>query len=607
MGSIHAVDMSIVVLYLLGVVAIGYVIRNRATRQSDSFFLADRQIPWWMLGLSGCSSYIDIGGTMAIIGLVASVGTRSIWITHIAWGFFTMSFFMAYQAKWVRRSGVMTFAEWNQTRFGNDRPAEVARVATALFLLILMTCNLTLLAVGTGKFAEGYLPLPRWASTLGIFSLVGLYVTMGGFLGVILTDILQTLLIAVGAVILFILAWQTDGAQILLSGKPTAWLEMMPTWRLWPEYASSTSAGFTQYDAFGPFLLVGLLWCVFRVLSGPNVWDFQFFLSARSARDASLAGGLWTLGFTLRWLIVFACIILGAQYLVGNAAGNFDAERTMPSVLMALPVGLRGLFLAVLLAALMSSLDAATNVTSSIVVNDLLKRYFSQSMSERSLVRAGQIASIAILIIAFVASLFFEHIVTVWELIIFVVLSLILVPATLRWHWWRFGAMAFVWGMMGSGVVIIAVLLAQSWVYPDMTGTMRLALCVTGSMIVTITAGFIKPPTDRETLLAFYRQVRPWGFWGPVRREAVRRGWVPANDREPYYDVINAMLTPVFQLCLFLAPFYAALKLWDRAALWTGGLLVMIVVLYFTWYRQLPPYETTPKSETDHLGTSIQS
>jgi len=601
--SIPPLDIGIVLVYLLSVIVIGYAIRKRATRQAESFFLADRQIPWWMLGLSGCSSYIDIGGTMAIVGLVASVGARSVWIGHIAWGFFMMSFFMAYQAKWIRRSGVMTFAEWNRTRFGDDRGAEAARVATALFLLLLMTCNLTLLAVGTGKFAESYLPIPRWTATLGIFTLVGLYVTMGGFLGVILTDIIQTALIAIGAVVLIVLAWKSDGAGLLLSGKPEGWLDLWPSWRLWPGYAESTSSAFAQYDALGPFLLVGLLWCVFRLLSGPNVWDFQFFLSARSPRDASLAGGLWTLGFTLRWMIVFACIVLGAQHLVGEAAAQFDAERTMPAVLMALPMGLRGIFLAVLLAALMSSLDAATNVTSSIVVNDLLKRYFARTMSERSLVRAGQAAGVAILVTAFIASLFFEHIVTVWELIIFVVLTLILVPATFRWHWWRFGAMAFVWGMIGSGAVIIAVLVAQAWVFPEMTGTMRLGLCVVGSLIVTTAAGFLNPPADTETLVDFYHRVRPWGLWGPIRKEAVRRGLVAADDREPLFDVINALLAPVFQICLFLAPFYAALKLWRPAAAWTGVLAITAVLLYFTWYRTLPPYEadaaTDPTAQSD--------
>ena len=88
---------------------------------------------------------------------------------------------------------------------------------------------------------------------------------------------------------------------------------------------------------------------IFRVLAGPNVWDFQFFLTARSSRDAALAGGMWTVGYTIRWFLGVAFLVLGVYYL-GSKTG-FDAEKIMPMVLTNLPVGIAGLFLAVLLAA----------------------------------------------------------------------------------------------------------------------------------------------------------------------------------------------------------------------------------------------------------------
>jgi SSS family solute:Na+ symporter len=74
--NLHPVDLAIIVVYLLGVVMIGFVVRKRATKKLDSFYLADRNVPWWMLGLSGCSSYIDIGGTMSMIGLIFYLGLK---------------------------------------------------------------------------------------------------------------------------------------------------------------------------------------------------------------------------------------------------------------------------------------------------------------------------------------------------------------------------------------------------------------------------------------------------------------------------------------------------------------------------------------------------
>ncbi|MBM4094718.1 MAG: hypothetical protein FJ276_35715, partial [Planctomycetes bacterium] len=226
--SLHPVDVALIVAYLAIVVSIGFAMKKRATRQIESFFLADRNVPWWMLGLSGCSSYIDIGGTMAMVALLYYTGLKGAWLTHIFWGWFMICFYMAFQAKWIRRSGVMTFAEWNKTRFGEGRDAEAARVTAALFLLALMICNLAFIAVGIGKFSAQFLPLARWQSTLMVFAAVGLYVTLGGFLGVIITDILQTLLIAVGAVILTIVAFQRE-----LPAQPAEWGALTPTWHLW--------------------------------------------------------------------------------------------------------------------------------------------------------------------------------------------------------------------------------------------------------------------------------------------------------------------------------------------------------------------------------------
>ncbi|MBN1900313.1 hypothetical protein JW926_03190 [Candidatus Sumerlaeota bacterium] len=584
--NIDIIDALIVILYLLAVVLIGFLIRKQATKKLDSFFLADRNIPWWILGLSGCSSYIDIGGTMAIVGVVACLGMKSVWVTHIAWGFFMMAIYMAFQAKWIRRSGVMTFAEWNRIRYGDTREAEAARLAAALFVFILMTCNLAYIAVGIGKFAEEFFPfLPAWSSTIIIFIMVGLYVTMGGFLGVVLTDVLQTLLIAIGACFLGYLAFQQGDVEQLLALKAPEWGSLVPSWRLWEGYTQSVPESYAHFEKLGPFLLAGFFWLIFRILSGPNVWDFQFFLTAKSSRDASLAAGLWTVGFTLRWILVFSFLVLGVSLIAGGNGSSFDIEKIMPLVLLKLPIGIRGLFLAVFLAVLMSTLDAAINVTSSVVVNDFLKRYFSRKMTDRQLVRAGQIASIAVLLFAFVLSLFFEDLVTVWEFVIFVVVTMILVPATFRWHWWRFSAKAFVIGMVSSALFI----LSQKIFLGKISASASLALNVLGSLILTTIAGFLTKLPDMDTLVNFYVKIRPFGFWGPVRREAVSRGLVPQKDYTGLLDIMNGFLTVFFQLCLCLVTFYAFLRQWNKFQLSLLGLIASIIFLYFTWYKTLPP------------------
>ncbi len=578
-------DLSIIGLYFLGMLLIGFVVQRRATKKLDSYFLGDRAVPWWMLGLSGCSSYIDIGGTMAMVGVLFYLGLKSIWITHVFWGWFMICLYMAYQAKYIRRSGVMTFAEWNETRFGPTRDAEAARLAAALFLLVLMVCNLMFMAVGTGKFVEEFLPLPRWASSLIVFGVVGTYVTLGGFFGVILTDIFQTVLIAIGTVVLSVMAFQGGSGTAALAAKGTDWLSLAPTWSLWSGYADQVPKSYQEYQAFGPILLAGFLWMIFRLLAGPNVWDFQFFLTTRSPRDASLSAGLWTVGYTMRWFIGLAFLVLGFR-LLGSEA-SFDAEKIMPLVMHRLPQGLRGIFMAVLLAAQMSTLSAMINVTSSVVLNDFLKRYLARKFDERQLVRLGQVASLGAITVGFLFSLQFRDVVSAWETMIFVVVTMILVPATMRWHWWRFGARAFVLSMASSAAVIVL----QKLVFRGWSVSEGLAADVLASLVLTLLFGAFSKPADLEVLVKFYAKVRPFGVWGPVRAEAVNRGLVPPCDKMPRMDILNAFITAVFQLALALVPFYLFLRRWSQFWFWMATLAVLSVVLYFTWYRNLPAKE----------------
>jgi Na+/proline symporter len=580
--DLHPIDIAIIFGYLIINVLIGIIVRRRATKQLDSYYLGDRNIPWWMLGLSGCSSYIDIGGTMAMIGAMFYLGLKSIWLTHIFWGWLMICFYMAFQAKYIRRSGVMTFAEWNATRFGDTREAEHARIAAALFLLTLMVFNLMYLAVGTGKFAEEFLPLPRWQSTLIVYGVVGTYCTLGGLFGVIITDIFQTILIALGAFFFIFLVFLDPATSAVAALKDPGWSTLAPAWTLWSGYQAQTPASYQHYYFFGPILLAGFTWMIFRVLAGPNVWDFQFFLTTKSSRDASLAAGTWTVGYALRWIIACSFLVLGMVYLGGEA--GFDAEKIMPLVLKRLPVGLQGIFMAVLLAALMSTLSAMINVTSSVITNDILKRYFAKNLTQKQLVRIGQIASLTTIIIAFIFSLAFRDIVSAWETMIFVVVSMILVPATMRWHWWRFGAKAFVWSMGATAMLIVM----QKIFFSFFSAGLTLAVDILASLFVTLLIGFITKPADMEVLLKFYAKVQPFGVWRPVRLEAEKRGLVEKNNPMPKLDALNGVVTIFFQISLALIPFYMFLRFWNEMFIWIIILIMLTVVLYFTWYKTLP-------------------
>lgn len=391
---------------------------------------------------------------------------------------------------------------------------------------------------------------------------------------------LQTLLIAVGAAILSVMVFVKTSPVHLLSQQNPEWSSLGLSWKLWSGYFQSAPESHHHFYLFGPILLAGFSWVIFRILAGPHVWDFQFFLTARSSRDAALAGGMWTVGYTLRWIIGCAFLILGIFFL-GSQAG-FDAEKIMPLVLTNLPVGIRGLFLAVLLAALISTLDAMINVTSSVVVNDFLKRYFMKNLSEKRLVRLGQIASVFALLLGFVFSLLFQDIISAWEIMIFVIVTMILVPATFRWHWWRFSGRAFVWSMIASSSFIIF----RGW-----SASTSLLVDTLVCLALTLLIGFVTRPTDQEILIQFYSRIRPFGVWGPIHRIAEERELVPKKDKMPAIDALNGLLTAGFQLSLALIPFSCLLQIWNQALVWSMSALSLGAILYFTWYKNLPSFD----------------
>jgi SSS family solute:Na+ symporter len=289
-------------------------------------------------------------------------------------------------------------------------------------------------------------------------------------------------------------------------------------------------------------------------------------------------------GYTLRWILACAFMVLGILYLGSSAGAGFDAEKIMPLVLQKFPVGLRGFFLAVLLAALMSTISAMINVTSSVVINDFIKRYFAKDMSQKKLVRWGQVVSVAAVLLGFVLSLSFSSIISAWESMVFVVVTVILVPATLRWHYWRFGARAFVGSMVVSAVLITLRVVFVKGLHAAASLGLDMGLCFFVTMIFT----YFTRPADMDVLVKFYARIRPFGVWGPVKREAVRRGLVPARDKMPAIDALNGFITAVFQFSLALLPFFAFLRNWRQFGVWAAVAGGVAVVLYFTWYKNLP-------------------
>src|SRR5690625_2118411 len=121
---LHPIDLGIIAAYIALTLGIGFWISKRASRSLINYFLGGNSIPWYALGLSNASGMFDISGTMWMVYLLFIYGLKSIWIPWL-WPVFNQIFLMVFLSIWLRRSGVMTGAEWIKFRFGDRRGAQL--------------------------------------------------------------------------------------------------------------------------------------------------------------------------------------------------------------------------------------------------------------------------------------------------------------------------------------------------------------------------------------------------------------------------------------------------------------------------------------------------
>ena len=161
------VDLTIIGLYLLATIFIGFFLKRKAQKNKKSYLLGGNSLPWYLLGLSNASGMFDISGTMWLVTLGFVYGLKSIWIPWL-WPVFNQIFLMIYLSMWLRRSNVTTGAEWIQTRFGSGRGASLSHNIVVVYALISCLGFLAYGFIGLGKFMMIFIPWDFVCSPLGI-------------------------------------------------------------------------------------------------------------------------------------------------------------------------------------------------------------------------------------------------------------------------------------------------------------------------------------------------------------------------------------------------------------------------------------------------------
>jgi SSS family solute:Na+ symporter len=598
---LQPIDIGIIVAYIVIIMIAGFAMSKMASRNLKSYFLGGNIVPWYVLGVANASGMFDITGTMWLVMTIFVYGLKGAFIPWV-WPTFNQIFLMIFLAAWLRRSNVMTGAEWINTRFGNSTGARLSNISVVIFALVSVIGFLAYAFRGIGKFAGIFLPWDLSDNTYAIIlmGVTTIYVIFGGMLSVTVTDVIQYILMTISSVFIAIIAFQkTTGAQID-AAIPAGWKNLFFGWKLnldWSQHIPALNERIAQdgWELFSIFFMLMMFKGILVSAAGPAPnYDMQRILSTRSPKEAAKMSGFVSLVlFFPRYLMVVGITILGFVVFKDQIAAmgtNFDAEKVLPNVIRdCLPVGLIGLVLAGLLAAFMSTFTSTINAGASYVVNDLYKRYINPNAPEKKYVYASYICSILIVIVGIIFGFMTESVNKITQWIVAGLWGGYTAPNVLKWYWWRFNGKGYFGGMMSG--IIAALLLPKFFNQPVFLGIERniaiFPMILGISAIVSVVISLVTEPDDEEVLKKFYKQIRPWGFWRPIRDKVMREDPGFRPNRNFGRDMINVAVGIVWQLTLVLIPTYLLIRSYRNMWISVAVLVATSIFLKKSWYDKL--------------------
>ncbi len=603
------IDISIIIGYLILSIFIGFWISKRANKNLQSYFLGGNQLKWYFLGLSNGSGMFDISGTAWTVTIFFVYGVKSVWIPWL-WPVWNQVFIMVFMAIWLRRSNVMTGAEWITTRFGNDRGGKLSHIIVVVFAIISAIGFIAYFFVGIGKFAVTIFPwdlsfsigsiylISEYVYAIILLSLTTLYVIKGGMYSVVATEVMQFFVMTIACVAVAWFAMDKVTPEQINAAVPDGWFDIMPSWRTgldWSGIFDQVNDKISEdgFGMLGALVMMMFFKGIFSSLAGPVPgYDMQRVLSTQTPRDAAKMSGLTSLVlYPPRYLMVAGLGVLGLTMvapMMKASGGELDFEKILPYVINnLLPVGLKGLILAGLLAAFMSTFSAFVNSAPAYIVNDLYKKYINPNASNQKYIRISYLASISIVVIGMIFGVFSASInsLTLW-----ITSSLYggyVAANVLKWIWWRFNGYGYFWGMVAG---LLASTIKFSF-FPDTPDIYLFPLILLMASTGSFLGCLLTKPVDDETLIEFYKNVRPWGWWGPVHRKAQAIYPNLTKNKDLARDSFNVVIGIVWQMTLIVAPISLVIRNYNGLMISLALFVVTSLVLKFNWLDKIKDYE----------------
>ncbi|MFQ6675080.1 MAG: sodium:solute symporter family protein [Fidelibacterota bacterium] len=577
------IDVVIVLAFVAYSISAGFRAQAKASKNLEEYFLAGRTIAGWKAGFSMAATQYAADTPLLVTGLIATGGIFMLWRLWIYGLAFLMMGFILGRA-W-RRARVLTDAEFTEIRY-SGKGVLTLRALKAVYYGTVINCTvMAMVLVAATRISETFLLWHEWLppnvygvihgwvetvgvplasgatgldtyvattnniiSILAILAFTALYSTTGGLRSVVATDIVQFSIAMVGTLIYAVIAVSRAGGLDTLIDRMVELYGQIRTTEI-----LSFAPG--SWDAILPFaVLVGLQW-FFQMNSDGTGYLAQRTMACRTDRGAQMAGLVFTVAQilvrSLFWLPIGLALLVIYPYDPGAAAGEaFVASREIlfaTGIRDLLPVGVRGIMLTGLLAALASTVDTHLTWGASYWSNDIYlrlvnQRWLKRKPSSRELVVVARLSNILILAIALAIMANLGSIQTAWyvSLLFGAGMGSVLV---MRWLWERINLYSELAAMAASLVVapIILFTIEVEW--------LRLLLMSVASTSVVLVVTLLTEETETSVLDTFYQRVEPPGWW---RKTAQRLGHDPGRPARVFRRGVYLVLSTAATVFLLL-------------------------------------------------------
>ncbi|AXT60145.1 sodium:solute symporter [Aquimarina sp. AD10] len=603
--NLATIDTVIIICYIIITLLFGFYVSKKASKDIKSYFLAGNEIPWYYLGLSNASGMFDISGTMWAVTAMFVYGLKSAWLPWL-WPVWNQVFIMVFLAAWLRRSNVMTGAQWITYRFGKNLGARLSHIIVTVFAIISTLGFIAYFFEGIGKFATIFFPWDlsfaiggvlissEQSYALIIIAITTIYTLKGGMYSVVGTEVIQFVLMTISCLVIGYIAFTSVSAEQITNAVPGNWKNLFFGMELdldWTGYIDSVNAKIEEdgFSLFGFLFMMMIFKGIFASLAGPvPSYDMQRILSTKNEVEASKMSGLTIIVLSIpRYLMITGFAILGLVYLgpeLQEAGSGIDFETILPLAIQRfIPVGLKGLLLAGLLAAFMGTFAAFINAAPAYLVNDIYKKYIKPNASNKTYIRFSYLSSILIVIIGLLFGFFASSINTLTLWLTSALYGGYAAANMLKWIWWRFNSYGYFGGMLAG---LIAATIVPT-LFTDTSDIYLFPLILVISFLGCILGVYLGKPDDIKVLKNFYKTTKPWGFWKPVIKELQKDDPTFTPNEDFRKDVLNCIIGVVWQMTFVLAPIYLIIKEYYYLSIVLVLMLITSLILKRTWYDKI--------------------